>query len=87
MCQRNNLALNALQWPIEKMYQAVWDNLLDYNGSEWKQTLSNLEKALDIGYRGILKEVDSIWSVKGLSMTSSNLVDTWKVKPHMGIIS
>ena len=87
MRQRNNLALNALQWPIEKMYQAVWDNLLDYNGSEWKQTLSNLEKALNIGYQGILKEFDSIWSVEGLSMTSSNLVVTWKVKPHMGIIS
>ena len=49
--------------------------------------LPNLEKALDIAYQGVLDDLDSIWGVKGLIVTHSNLVVMWKVKPQMGIIS
>ena len=38
-------------------------------------------------WRMCLKECDSIWGVTGLIVTCSNLVVTWKVRPHMCIIS
>lgn len=46
-----------------------------------------LEKAMDIAYQDILKELDLIWDAKGLIMTCSNLVVTWKVRPQMPILS
>ena len=85
--QRNDPAFSALQWLIEKTHQVVWDALQDYGRIEWKRTLLDLEKAPDIAYQDVLKEFDSIWGVKGLIMTRNNLVVTWKVRPHMGIIS
>ena len=33
----------------------------------------------------VLNEFDSTWGVKGLIVTHSNLVVTWKVRPHMSI--
>ena len=42
-------------------------------------------KAPDVAYQDNLEEFDSIWGVKGLIVTRSNLVVTWKVRPHMGI--
>ena len=45
-----------------------------------------LGKGPDVAYEGVLKKFDSIWGVKGLIVTRSNLVVTWKVRPHMGII-
>ena len=84
--QRNDLVFNILQWHVEKTCQVIWDALQDYGRIEWKQTLLHLEKALDVAYQDVLKEFDLTWGVKGLIMTRSNLVVTWKVRPHMGII-
>ena len=63
------------------MHQVIWDTLQDYGGIEWKHTLPDLEKALDVAYQDVFKEFDVIWGVEGLIMTQSNLVVTWKVKP------
>jgi hypothetical protein len=41
---------------------------------EWKRTLSDLEKGPDVAYQDVLKKFDSIWAVKGLIVTRSNLV-------------
>jgi hypothetical protein len=61
---------------MEKTHQVIWDALHDYGMIEWQQTLSDLEKALDIAYQDVLNEVDLIWGVKVLIMTRSNLVVT-----------
>jgi hypothetical protein len=61
---------------MEKTHQVIWDALHDYDMIEWQQTLSDLEKALDIAYQDVLNEVDLIWGVKVLIMTRSNLVVT-----------
>ena len=37
--------------------------------------------------RMVLKEFDNVWCVRGLIVTYSNLVVTWKVRPRMDIIS
>lgn len=78
---------NALQLPFEKTRPIIWDALQDYARVEWKRTLSDLEKALDVAYQDVLSEFDSVWGVKNLIMTRSNLVITWKVRPRMNIIS
>ena len=83
----NDLVFNALQWPIEKLSQVIWDALKDYNRIDWKHTLSNLEKAPNVAYQDVLNECDSTWGVKGLIVTPSNLVVTWKVRPQIDIIS
>jgi hypothetical protein len=44
-----------------------------------------LEKGL--GSCIVLNDFDSTWDVKCLIVTRSNLVVTWRVRPHMGIIS
>ena len=54
---------------------------------EWKRILSDLGKAPDVVYQDILNEFDSTWGVKGLIVTQSNPVITWKVRPQMGISS
>ena len=41
---------------------------------------------MDVAYQDVHKEVDSVWCVKGLMVTSSNLVVTWTVRPWMCII-
>jgi hypothetical protein len=76
--QRNDLIFNKLQWPIEKTSQIIWDALQDYGRIEWKWTLRDLEKAPDVAYHDILDKFDLIWGVKGLIVTRSNLVVTWK---------
>ena len=43
-CQQNVVVFNALQWPMEKTHQVVWDSLLDYDKLEWQQTLIVLGK-------------------------------------------
>ena len=46
------------------------------------------KKAPDVVYQDVLNKFDSTWGgVKGLIMTWSSIVVTWKVRPHMGIIS
>jgi hypothetical protein len=85
--QRNDLIFNKLQWPIEKTRQIIWDALQDYGRIEWKRTLRDLEKAPDVAYHDILNNFDLIWGVKGLIVTRSNLVVTWKDRPQMSIIS
>jgi hypothetical protein len=35
----------------------------------------------------VLKEFDNVWRVKGLIVTRIHLVVTWKVRPHVSIIS
>ena len=47
----------------------------------------DLEKAPDVAYQDILKKFDLTWGVKGLIMTWSNLVVTWKDRPYISIIS
>jgi len=59
----------------------------DYGRIEWKWTLRDLEKAPDVAYHDILNNFDLIWGVKGLIVTRSNLVVTWKDRPQMSIIS
>ena len=61
---------------VEKTHQVIWDALQDYGRIEWKQTFSDLEKALGVAYHDVLSEFDSIWGVKGLIVTRSNLVVT-----------
>ena len=53
------MMFNALQWPIEKTRQVVWDALQDYGKIESKLTLSNLEKGMDNAYQDVLNENDS----------------------------
>jgi hypothetical protein len=79
------LALLNGQW--KKMYPTVWDSLLDYGRLQWQQTLQDLQKAPNVAYQDVLKEFDSVWCIKGLIVTRSNLVVTWKVRPWMDIIS
>jgi hypothetical protein len=55
------LVFNALQWPIEKTRQVIWDNLQGHGRTEWQHTLADLEKALDIAYQDILTDFDSTW--------------------------
>ena len=59
----------------------MWDSLLDYGRLEWQQTLQDLEKAPDITYLDVPKKLDSVWCVKGLIVTRSDLMVTWKVRP------
>ena len=66
---------------MEKTHQGVWDSLLDNGRLEWQRTLIDLEKAPDVAYEDVLKEFDNVWCVKGLTLTCSNLVIVWKVKP------
>lgn len=78
---------NAIQYLMEKTYQVVWDSLLDQGRLDSQQTVSNLEKALDVAYEDVFRGSDSIWCVKGLLVTKSILVVTWKIGPQIGIIS
>lgn len=66
--QRNDLDFNAMQWLLKKTYQVVWDSLIDYGKIEWQQTLSDLENAADVAYQNVLREFDSVWCVKSLSI-------------------
>ena len=76
-----------MQWPIEKTRQIVWDALQGYGRIEWKRMLRDLEKTPNMAYHDILNKFDLTWGVKGLIMTQSNLVITWKDRTHMSIIS
>jgi hypothetical protein len=78
--QRKDMISNALQWPIEKTHQLIWNALQDYGRTEWKWTLLDLDKAPDIAYQDVLNEFDSRWGVKGLIVTRSNLVVAWKIR-------
>ena len=53
------MVFNALQWPVDKTHQVIWDTLQDYGRIEWKQTLSYLTKAPDVAYQDV-NEFDSI---------------------------
>ena len=57
------MLFNTLQWYVKKIHQYVWDSLLDYGRIEWKWTLMDLEKALDVAYQDVLEEFDSVWCV------------------------
>ena len=81
------MVFNALQQPIEKTHQVIWDTLHVYGRIEWQQTLLDFKKVLYIAYQDVLNEFDSMWGVKGLIVTCSNLVVMWKVRPWMDIIS
>ena len=67
--------------PLRKTHQVIWDTLEDYGRIEWQQSLSDLEKASDIACQDVLNKFDAIWGVKGLIVTCSNFVVTWKVRP------
>jgi hypothetical protein len=72
------MVFNKLQWPIEKTRQIIWEALHDYERIDWKRTLRDLEKFLDVAYHDILNKIDLTWGVKGLIVARSNLVITWK---------
>ena len=55
-------------------------------GLNGRGCLRNLEKALDVAYHDILNKFDLTWGFKGLIVTRSNLVVTWKNGPQMSII-
>ena len=71
--------------PLKK--QVIWDAMQDFARIKRIWALTNLEKSPDVAYHDILNKFDSTWAVKGLIVTCINLVVTWKVRPHMGIIS
>ena len=82
------LKTNTTHWPVGKQHQVVWDSLINYGILEWQRTLRDLKKVLDDAYDDFLREFDKVWCVKGLIVTHTNLVVTWKVnRPRMGIIS
>ena len=81
------MVFNEVQRPIEKTHQVIWDAFQVYGRIKWKRTLLDLENVPDVAYQAAINKINSIWGVKGLIMTRSNLVITWKVRPHMGIIS
>ena len=56
-----------------------------YTCMEWE--LKSLCYFPDVAYQDVLNEFDSTWGVKGLMMIRSNLIVTWKDRPHMSIIS
>jgi hypothetical protein len=58
---------------MEKTHQVVWDSLLDNGRLEWKQTLTDLEKTMDVAYEDFLEEIDNAWCDKDLYVTCSNL--------------
>ena len=72
---------------MEKTHQVVWDVVLEYGRIEWQDTLKNLQKSLNVAYQDVLDELDSVWCVKQLIATRSNLMVTWKERPWIGIIS
>ena len=45
-----------------------------------------MENALNVAYHDVLDEGDSVWRVKCMFATRSNLVATWKVRLKVGII-
>ena len=49
------------------------DFVLDYGELEWQRTLHDFGKTPDIPYEDVLNKFDSVWSVKGLIVTRSNL--------------
>ena len=46
---------------LRKTRQVSWEVVQDYGRSEWKRTLRDLEKALNVAYHDILNELDSTW--------------------------
>ena len=75
---------NAL---LRKTRQVIWDALQYGGGIEWKHILKDLAKVPHVAYHDILNKFDSTWRVKGLIVTWSNLVVTWKVRLQMSTIS
>ena len=55
--QQNDMFFNNMQWPIEKTRQVIWDSLQYYGRIEWKRTMRDLEKALDVAYHDVLKRI------------------------------
>ena len=80
------MVFNALQWPLKKTHQVVWDSLLDYGRLEWQWTLMDLDIAPDVAYKDVREVSDNVWCAKDLIVTYSNIVVTWKARPMMGII-
>ena len=55
---------------------------------DWmKRTFVDLERTQGVAYQEILNKFDSTWDVKGLIVTRSNLVTTWKEMSQMSTIS
>jgi hypothetical protein len=61
--------------------------LLEYGRLEWQRSLHDLEKVPNVAYQDVLTEFDLVCCVKGLIVTCSNLMVTWKLRPQMGIVS
>ena len=76
------MALNNMQWPIEKTRQVIWDVQHVYGRIQWKWTLEDLERTLGMAHQGFLNESDSTWGSKAVIVPWSNLVATWKIRPN-----
>lgn len=61
--------------------------LLEYGRLEWQRSLHDLEKIPDVAYQDVLTEYGLVCCIKGLIVTCSNLMVTWKLRPQMGIVS
>ena len=88
---KTNTAANAATFMYENIIsrfgypKSLGDALLDYGRIEWQYTLKDLQKALNVVYQDILDELDSVWCVKGLIVTHSNLMVTWKNRARMAL--
>ena len=67
--------------------ETVFCGLSSANNMIWFSWSWIWKKTPNVAYHDILIEFNSTWGVKGLIVTQSNLVVTWKVRPQMGIIS
>lgn len=68
-------------------HQIVWDFLVGVAYLSGNIPFKTWKKAPNIAYEDVLIYSHKIWCVQGLIATRSNLVVTWKIRPHMGIIS
>jgi hypothetical protein len=61
------------------MHHVVWDALLDFGRLEWQHTLKDPKKKPWMLPIKTFLMFYSIWCVKGLITTHSNIVVIWKV--------
>ena len=79
--QQSNMIFNRLQWPVEETRQIVWDALQDYGRIEWKRTLRDSKKVLDVAYHNVLNKFDLTWGSKVLLWPEA----TWSLLGRIGL--
>lgn len=55
--------------------------------SQWQQTLKDAIEAREVAYQNVVDEFHSVLCAESRIVTRSNLMDTSKVKPQVGVIS